>query len=254
MRVDYDTISATYDGFRGVNAELAETVLREAAAPPGGRMLDIGCGTGNIEAALAGTANLQTVGTDLRVVGVDLSFGMLAEAKSKVPGAGWIQADSNALPLRREVFDCAIMLYMLHHLTDFRLALASIYDVLREGRLVILTASHEQIDGNFSSRFFPSYAEIDKARFPGIDDILQAMRRAGFSDLASREITVAKVTLDESHLTKVENKHVSTFHLMDDEEFAQGLEKMRRYVREHAGDPPLDHRGTLISGTKAGGY
>lgn len=247
MRVDYDTISATYDGFRGVSAELAETILREAAPPPGGRILDIGCGTGNVEAALTGTANL-------RMVGVDLSFGMLAEAKSKVPGVGWIQADSNALPLRREVFDCAIMLYMLHHLAAFRSVIEGVHEVLREGRLLILTASHEQIDSNFSSRFFPSYAEIDKARFPKIDDILQAMRGAGFSNLVSREITVAKVTLDESYLTKVENKHVSTFHLMDDEEFAQGLEKMRRYVRERKGDPPLDHRGTLISGTKAGSY
>jgi ubiquinone/menaquinone biosynthesis C-methylase UbiE len=252
MRVDYDTISATYDGFRGVNAELAKTILREAAPAPGARMLDIGCGTGNIEGAFAEAALAGAI--DLSIVGVDLSFGMLAEAKSKIPGVDWVQADSNALPLGRGAFDCAIMLYMLHHLTNFHSVIEGVYDVLHEGRFVILTASHEQIDDNFSSRFFPSYAEIDKARFPKIDDILQAMRGAGFSDLATREINVAKVTLNESYLTKVENKHVSTFLLMDDEEFTQGMEKMRRYVSEHEGYPPIDHRGTLISGMKANSY
>jgi SAM-dependent methyltransferase len=243
MRVDYDIISATYDGARSVNAELAEAILREANLASGARVLDVGCGTGNIEAALAKIV-------DLRVVGVDLSLGMLGEARSKVPQADWIQADCANLPLKDKAFDCALMLYMAHHLTDFRSVIESVHGVLRSGRLVILTASHEQIENSFMSRFFPSYAPIDKSRFPTIESILEAMRAAGFSDVSSRAIAVTKVTHDNNSLRKVESKHVSTFHLMSDEEFRLGLEKMRQYIREHEGDPPSDHMGTMISGEK----
>jgi SAM-dependent methyltransferase len=244
MRVDYDTISAVYDGARSVNAELAETVRREARIGSGARVLDIGCGTGNIEAALAKMI-------DLKVVGVDLSLGMLGKARSKVSDAGWVQADCTNLPLKDDVFDSAFMLYMVHYLKDFRPVIENVHHVLRSGRLVILTASHEQIENSFMSGFFPSLAPIDKSRFHAIDSILEAMRTAGFSDVKSRAIAVAKVTPDESYLRKVESKHVSTFHLMSDEEFRLGLEKMRQYIREHEGDPPFDHMGTLISGEKA---
>jgi hypothetical protein len=78
------------------------------------------------------------------------------------------------------------------------------------------------------------------------------MRDAGFSDLTEQAMCVARIRPDEAYLSKVESKHVSTFHLMSDEEFALGLEKMSRCVREGAGDPALDfdHMGTLITGTK----
>jgi SAM-dependent methyltransferase len=243
MQMDYDTISAKYDGFRGVDADLARVIGSEAALFAGARVLDIGCGTGNIEAALAETV-------DLEVVGVDLSFGMLAEAKAKVPRASWIQADSSRLPLRDEAFDFALMLYMLHHLTDFRAVIRNAHAALRGGRLVIVTASHKQIGESFSSRFFPSYAAIDKARFPKVSAIVEAMIEAGFSDVSSRAITVAKVTLDDRYIEKVENKHVSTFHIMNEREFRSGLKEMKSYIVAHAGASPLEHKGTLIVGRK----
>jgi demethylmenaquinone methyltransferase/2-methoxy-6-polyprenyl-1,4-benzoquinol methylase len=47
-------------------------VARAVAVPPGGRVLDLGCGTGKLGALLARSA---------RVAGVDLSHGMLVEAR-----------------------------------------------------------------------------------------------------------------------------------------------------------------------------
>jgi len=245
-RINYDIISEKYDSFRSMSADLAGVISANAGLFAGARVLDIGCGTGNMERALADTV-------DLKMVGVDLSFGMLKSAKAKLPQAHWIQADSPFLPLQRETFDCVLMLYVLHHLTDFRAAIRNAYDVLGEGRLVVVTASHKQIEENFASRFFPSYASIDKARFPKVSAIVEAMKEAGFSSVSSREVTVAKVTLDGPYLQKVSNKHVSTFHIMDEKEFELGLEKMSEYIRRNAGEFCLDHKGILIAGKKTKG-
>lgn len=50
----------------------------------GSRVLEVGCGTGRNLAPL-----LQAVGADGHVYGVDLSEGMLAEARELCAGAGW---------------------------------------------------------------------------------------------------------------------------------------------------------------------
>jgi ubiquinone/menaquinone biosynthesis C-methylase UbiE len=190
---------------------------------------------------------------DPDVVGVDRSIGMLTAARTKLPDASWMQADSAALPLRSDTFDCVLMLYLLHHMPDFRPAVGDAYRLLREGPLVVVTASHRQIEESFPSRFFPSYAAVDKARFPRVRAIVEAMEEAGFSEVTARPVNVARVTFDERYLEKVQNKHVSTFHLIGEDEFRRGLEQMREYVREHAGEPPLDHMGTLIVGKKRRG-
>ena len=71
--------------------------LREAfALRPDGLYLDIGCGTGRHARALRGDG--------LRVVGVDLSAGLLGAAAQRSTG-DWVQADARRLPLRDGVAD-----------------------------------------------------------------------------------------------------------------------------------------------------
>lgn len=242
-RIDYDAISSRYDGFREVSAELADAIVTEARLLEGMRILDVGCGTGNIDVVLQERLNAA-------IVGVDRSFGMLAAARGKVSGGRWIRADSAALPLRSGTFDCVLMLYVMHHMADFSVAIREAYRLLRSGPLVILTASHGQIESSFASQFFPSYAALDKARFPEVSAIVAGMKAAGFSDVSHRTITVAKVTFDDRYLERVRNKHVSTYLLIGEEEFRRGFERMSAYVAEHAGEPPLNHEGTLIVGRK----
>jgi len=80
-------------------------VLEETGIAPGSRVLDMGCGTGRHSVELARRG--------YRVTGVDLSAGMLAEAKKAADEAGveieFIQC--NAAEYRSEpVFDAAICL------------------------------------------------------------------------------------------------------------------------------------------------
>jgi SAM-dependent methyltransferase len=82
-----------------------EFILEELGIPPGGRILDMGCGTGRhaIELARRG----------FDVTGVDLSSGMLEEARQAARSAGasvhWVHEDATRF-VAREPFDAAICL------------------------------------------------------------------------------------------------------------------------------------------------
>ncbi|MFD9128663.1 class I SAM-dependent DNA methyltransferase [Kitasatospora sp. NPDC059571] len=85
--VAFDAIGASYDEvFPGRSGQLASGAWVLDAVEPGGRVLDVGCGTG------APTARQLDDG-GLRVTGIDLSDGMLAGARAAVPRAAFHRMD-----------------------------------------------------------------------------------------------------------------------------------------------------------------
>jgi hypothetical protein len=66
-----------------------EEALARVALPPGGRVLDLGCNTGDVLAMMPAGAQL---------VGVDHSASAIAAARTRVPHATLVQADVTALP------------------------------------------------------------------------------------------------------------------------------------------------------------
>ena len=84
-------LAAVYDAFDGERADL--TAYRDIAAELGAdRVLDVGCGTGNLAVLLAGAGRT--------VIGVDPAAASLAIARSK-DRAGrvtWIHGDATTLP------------------------------------------------------------------------------------------------------------------------------------------------------------
>ena len=71
----YDNIGVHYDSTRRADPHLTERLAHNLALRPGGRYLDIACGTGNY------THSLAEKGGDW--YGVDVSSGMLRRAQAK---------------------------------------------------------------------------------------------------------------------------------------------------------------------------
>ena len=102
---------------------------------------DVGAGSGFL------TEALLTVGA--QVIAVDRSEAMLANLRSRFPGANVEPrlGDAEALPLESGSVDCAAANMYLHHVDDPQAALAEMVRILAPGgRLVITDIDHHEYD------------------------------------------------------------------------------------------------------------
>ena len=95
------------------------------------RLLDIATGAGNVAQA--------AVGTGMRVVGVDFSTAMLAQARRQYPYINFCEGDAEALPFADNSFDAVVINFGLLHFGRPEQALAETHRVLRPGGRVGFT-------------------------------------------------------------------------------------------------------------------
>jgi len=133
VRSMFDAIAPRYDLVNrlmtfGLEPSWRRDTVAALALPPGSLLLDIACGTGDLSRLAARS--------HYRVIGADLSAGMLAANHS---GAPLLQADCSQLPFPDGAFDGFVCGYALRNFTDLAGSLAETARVLRPGgRLAIL--------------------------------------------------------------------------------------------------------------------
>lgn len=109
-----------------------EAVLGELRDGIGGRVLDVGCGTGLL------TARILREATPRGIVGCDFSRGMLEEAARNHPELPLVRGDALRLPFRDASFDAAVSTESFHWFPDPDAALRELGRVLApKGRLLV---------------------------------------------------------------------------------------------------------------------
>ena len=192
----------------------------------GRRVLEVGCGTGRLTAALAERAYAK-------VWAVDPSPEMLAVARGRAPrGVAFKQAQSEALPFKDGWFERAVAMLVVHVLDRPR-AFAELRRVLgADGRLVVATFDPEHIHGYWLNRYFPSILEIDLERFAPADVLADELRAAGFARVRTLALHQRRTMDRETALERIRGRHISTFDLIDETEIEAGLNRAMEELPE----------------------
>lgn len=129
----FDAIAPRYDLVNrlitlGLDQHWRARTIRALALAPGSLVLDLACGTG----VLGDLARRR----GYRVVGADMSAGMLAGSTTRLPAA---LGDAASLPFATASFDGVLCAYALRNFTDLEASFAEAARVVRPGgRISIL--------------------------------------------------------------------------------------------------------------------
>lgn len=106
----YDQIAETYrEWSKSVRVEEREKYTRYLLdhLPPGGNVLELGCG--------AGKPTTQHLAARFRVTGVDISSVQIQQARKNVPGTRFIQSDMGKLDFPTNSFNGVCAFYVFNH-------------------------------------------------------------------------------------------------------------------------------------------
>jgi SAM-dependent methyltransferase len=228
--VDYDKVSRIYDVSRAANVETIEKLIKVLHVANDSWLIDMGCGTGNYAAAIQQVAE--------RVIGIDISVGMLKRARAKFPGIQFVQGDITCLPFSSNTFDGALAIQVLHHIKEKELFIREAYRVLRKGAcFAIDSCSHQQMHTFWLYYYFPRGLDLDLARITDCDEIASLLGKAGFSNV-SIEISYTDIAIEhekpERYLDKDYRNGQSTFCLVSEKNIELGCRKLREDIASGA--------------------
>ena len=120
----------------GADAEYEEQILPlvERHARGARRILDIGCGEGQVGRRLASQG--------AEVVGLDVTWRQIRRALDRGGLSGYLQAGAHQLPLRDAGFDTVVLCLAIEHIGPFEAAMQEVARVLVPGGRFLLLLVH----------------------------------------------------------------------------------------------------------------
>ena len=196
----------------GLFAEMTRETLLRAGIGPGMRVLDLGCGVGDVA-----FISDDLVGPTGKVVGIDLSEGAIATARERATAAGRASVTFHAANLtsfdRYADFDAVTGRFLLMHMPDPGAAIAHIARQVRPGTIIafgefdlsttaatrempvfqqslgriVATYTRAGLEPNMGSKLYAAF------RAAGLAPELFGMTRAGGADEAGLDFLVESV-------------------------------------------------------------
>lgn len=121
----------------GADPEYTEQILPLVAAhlPPGGTLIDVGCGEGQVARLAAEVAGMA-------VVGVDPAMSQVAVATERRGGPAYLQGSATSLPVADAAADAVVACLVFEHIEDLDAALAEVARVLQPGGTFLFLLNH----------------------------------------------------------------------------------------------------------------
>lgn len=171
--------AALYDAKYNYVYSFGEDLLKILDPKPGQRILDLGCGTGHL------TYRISQNGAN--VLGLDVSKGMIEQARQSYPQVEFSVADATLMTFDRE-FDAIFSNAVFHWIPDQGSLLQNLYRALKPGGKIVfemagkgnLQVSIQAIRDELASAGFNRQAAIKPWYFPSIGEYAARLEAHGF--------------------------------------------------------------------------
>jgi ubiquinone/menaquinone biosynthesis C-methylase UbiE len=230
--VDYDEVAPGYDaryrqGSLPSVLQGLQALVRDTHAS---RILEAGCGTGHWLQALRPLA---------QPCGLDLSAGMLRQARRKDPQGPLVRGTASRLPFCDDEFDLVYCVSALHHFHSPRRFLREARRVLRLGGAFCNVGMDPKSNSDrwYIYDYFPGTRETDRLRYPSAREISHWLLTSGFIHVTCgiagriRRHAVGAEVLADPILHKAGTSQLT---LLSDRAFTQGMEHMRQAIKDAA--------------------
>ena len=205
-RDGYDRWASAYDD-ADPSTLLDEPLLAALCRTERGcRILDVGCGTGRYLRRIAETGQWSPVGTggapaggapSRSMVGMDLSFGMLARARRETEASvghiAWVQASAEYLPFRSAGFNRVLSGLVLDHVSDLAQFFGEIARVLLPRGRAVVSGIHPDMQ-RLTGPTIRLNGEAGAYCIPGVihevNDVLRTAKAAGLTIVECHEPAV----------------------------------------------------------------
>lgn len=195
----------------GQDVRWREAVIRRAELPPGGSLLDLGAGTGD----LARGGLDQNPGS--RVVAADFSLPMMqyGRLRGEARQPHWVSADALMLPFPGQSFDAVVSGFLLRNVIDLGRALQEQHRVLKPGGIMVALDTTHPPENLFSPLInfhlhviIPTIGELitgerdaytylpeSTENFLGAENLAARMVAAGFGEVGFRRLMFATIAI-----------------------------------------------------------
>ncbi len=169
----FSSVASRYDLMNdlmsfGIHRAWKRYAIHIAEIKPGAQILDVAGGTGDMSVLFK-----KAVGDSGRVITSDINNAMLSEGRDRqldrgvTQGLQFVQANAEALPFRKNSFDCTCIAFGLRNVTDKDAALRSMYKSIKfGGSILILEFSRvvlpllRELYEKYSFHFIPRLGEL----------------------------------------------------------------------------------------------
>ncbi len=176
-----------FDSFTYSRRKLEQVLTRYLdGLPDGSRLLDVGCGTGQL---------LRRLGGRFHRAGCDPAEEMIRRARERNPGVELRVATAESLPYEDAAFDAALCIEVMRYLADPEPALGELARVLRPGGLALVTFAPL-----LTTTLYPLVNVVAaNTPVPGLTHVRQHFRTVGGTRRLLRHAGFARVEVNATY-------------------------------------------------------
>ncbi len=220
--MDYNTMAGAYARNRRVSNHVIAELRSVFPLDSTSRVLEVGCGTANHIHALVSLTGCMGWGVE-----PSREMRQVAQTHSRL---SLCEGTAESMPFDDGSFDLVFSVNVIHHVSDPLGHFKEARRVLGPGGSICnATDSTDMIRRREPlSRYWPSSATADIARYPTADALLKLMSQAGFVKTACREVRASSLVTDSRPYRE---RSFSCLRLISEAEFQTGLHRLEEDLR-----------------------